>query len=196
MIVKCPPQQVHLIPITVRRTLETYSLSSLEMYSTALLTVASMWSVTSQNNWKYVAFDPSSPISLTPHQLQTHSHQSSLCICEFSFWGLWFSFKDCTWRWDHTVLVSLSLSRTIMPSGSIHIVKKSRIAFFLWLNVACVCVCVCVEVGEGEGTPSCLYHLSISECLACIHVSAAVNGAVANIWVQISVQKYNHWPRR
>ena len=178
MIVKCPPQQVHLIPITVRRTLETYSLSSLEMYSTALLTVASMWSVTSQNNWKYVAFDPSSPISLTPHQLQTHSHQSSLCICEFSFWGLWFSLKDCTWRWDHTVLVSLSLSRTIMPSGSIHIVKKSRIAFFLWLNVACVCVCVCRSGGGRGDTLLSLsfvhqWMLSLHPCLRCCEWSCS-----------------------
>ena len=78
-----------------------------------------------------------------------------------------------------------------MPSGSIHIVKKSRIAFFLWLNVARMCVCVCVEAGEREGTPSCLYHSSISECLACIHVSAVVNGTVANIGVQLSLQNSN-----
>ena len=95
---------------------------------------------------------------------------------------------------------SFSLSQSVTNHNALrvhpHCQKKQNCLLFMAECCVCVCVCVCVEVGEGEGTPSCLYHLSISECLACIHVSAAVNGAVANIWVQISVQKYNHWPRR
>ena len=53
-------------------------------------------------------------------------------------------------------------------------------SFYGWILCVCVCVCVCRSAGE-RGTPSCLYHSPIDGCLGWIRVSAAVNGAIANM---------------
>ena len=65
-------------------------------------------------------------VNLTYYLLSTFSnHQSVLCIYElllfrFRMWDIWY--------------FSLSISLSIMPLMSIHVVTKVKISFFLWLN--------------------------------------------------------------
>ena len=81
------------------------------------------------NNWKFVPFDHLHPFCpfLTPCLLAITNLYSVSLSCLVGWLVL-----DSTCKWDHTVLVFLCLtvSLSIMPSRSIHVVSKGKIILF------------------------------------------------------------------
>ena len=114
--------------------------------------------------WKIVLFDPLHPLCPSPTS-----------ACSF-YMSLVYCFSDSTSNWDHAVFVFLCLiSFSIMALSSIHVVAKSKISFFLWLNS--------IPLYTYIYTPH-LYPF-ILWWMGCFHILAIVVNAAVNTEVHI-----------
>ena len=130
--------------IQVWRTFKIYSFSNFKWMIQHFLIILSRLYITPLEITPLVTASLSPLITfahfLSPPTAPTPENYWPTCFSEFSFW-------DSTWKWDHTVSVSIWLtSLSTVTSRSIHVVGNFRISFLLKLNdtLLCICVCVCI----------------------------------------------------